>query len=70
MTVPTDAELDEMIAEVGREIGLRISVYPKLVERGRMTRQEAEQRSQAMRKVYRFLKALKEARAPQGKLAL
>ena len=68
MTTPTDAELEEMIAEVGREIGLRVGVYPKLVKSGRMTQREADQRSDAMRKVYRFLKELKRQRLPQRSL--
>ena len=71
MTAPTDAELEEMIAEVGREIGLRVGVYPRLVRQGKMTQREADQRSDAMRKVYRFLKSLRTARPqPQGTLEL
>lgn len=48
--------LSEQIKEVGREIGLRRSVYPGFVQRMKMSQQEADMRIATMEAVLATLK--------------
>ena len=51
--------IDEQIAEVGREIGLRKNVYPGFVARGKLTQEEADDHLARMEAVYATLKWIK-----------
>lgn len=55
--------IDEQIAEVGREIGLRKSVYPGFVARGKLSQEEADQHLARMEAVYATLKWIRDNRA-------
>ena len=52
--------LAEMAAELGREAGLRRSVYPKLIKRGQLKAEDAERQLAAMNAAYYTMKALAE----------
>lgn len=52
--------LDEMIAEVERELSLREHVYPKWIEAKKMRPEKADQCVARMRAVLQTLKSLKE----------
>lgn len=54
--------LDEQIAEVGREIGLRKNVYPGFVARGKLEQSEADDHIAKMESVYATLKFLRSHR--------
>lgn len=54
--------LDQQIACVRREIGMRERVYPKWVGAGRMKKETASHEISAMTAVLRTLEAFKEAR--------
>lgn len=51
--------IDEQIAEVGREIGLRKNVYPGFVARGKLDQSEADEHMARMEAVLRTLKWVK-----------
>lgn len=51
--------IDQQIAEVGREIGLRKNVYPSFVARGKMTQAEADDHTARMEQVLLTLKWIK-----------
>lgn len=56
--------IEEQIAEVGREIGLRRNVYRGYVARGKMEQSEADDHIAKMESVYatlKFIKANREA---------
>lgn len=55
--------IDEQIAEVGREIGLRKNVYPAFVARGKMDQAEADLHMAKIEAVLETLKWLKANRA-------
>ena len=59
--------LKDQIKEIGRELGMRRSLYPKWVAAKRMPQDEADTRIAVMDSVYQTLKGL-EARdtAPHG----
>jgi len=65
-TKTTEIALEVQIACVRREIRQRKSVYPRLVEQGRMLEATADRELAAMQAVKRTLMALLEAR--QGEL--
>lgn len=54
--------LPQQIAEVGREIGLRRSVYPTFIARGKMTQEEADEHLARMEAAYSTLIWLRENR--------
>lgn len=51
--------IDDQIAEVGREIGLRKHVYPGFVARGKLTQEEADDHIARMEAAYKTLKWVK-----------
>ena len=51
--------LDDQIAEVRFELGMRKSAYPRLVANGKMTETTAENRMKRMREVLESLHRLK-----------
>ena len=55
--------LEQQIAEVGRELGLRRNVYPGMVARGRMTQGEADMHLARLDAAYSTLKWLQANRA-------
>ena len=55
--------LNEQVKEAGREAGMRKSVYPGMVQRGKMTSGDMQFRMAAMEAIYRTLKWLKEHEA-------
>lgn len=55
--------IDDQIAEVGREIGLRKNVYPGFVARGKMDQAEADEHIARMEAAYKTLKWVKANRA-------
>lgn len=59
---PPRITLDQQIAEVGREIGLRRQVYPGFIARGKLSKEEADGHLARMEAVYATLKWLKENR--------
>lgn len=62
--------IDEQIAEVGREIGLRKNVYPMFIARGKLTEAEAAEHTARMEAVYRTLKWVKANREALLSVAL
>ena len=58
---PDPRSLENQVRAVGRELGMRRSVYPKWVRAGRMSQGEAEFQIQAMDAAYETLKRLKES---------
>lgn len=65
-----DFTLDEQIKSVGREIGLRKSVYPKFLKSGRITEAKADYEIKCMEAVYETLKGLKANEAQPVRTAL
>lgn len=55
--------IDEQIAEVGREIGLRKNLYPAFVARGKLSQEEADEHQLLMEAVYKTLKWIRDNRA-------
>lgn len=51
----TTRSIDDQIAEVGREIGLRKNVYPGLIARGKMEQSEADEHQARMTAAYATL---------------
>lgn len=54
--------IDQQIAEVGREIGLRKNVYPHFVARGKFTQEEADDHIAKMEAAYATLKWVRDNR--------
>jgi hypothetical protein len=52
--------LSEMIACVAREVKLRHAVYPGQIQRGKMTKQEADREARRMEAVLEYLKLQRE----------
>lgn len=59
---PQARSIDEQIAEVGREIGLRKNVYPGMVARGKMEQSEADEHLARMVAAYATLQWVKRNR--------
>ena len=57
--MPAQITLDEQIREIGRELGLRRGVYPRLVSQGKMKQEEATRHLEVIEAVYENLKAQK-----------
>lgn len=55
--------LDDQVAEVGREVGLRRNVYQRLIAKGQMTQAAADLHLARMEAAYRTLKWLKKHEA-------
>lgn len=56
--------LNEQIAEVRRELNMRRHVYPRFVERGRLTQAQADERIALLEAVRETLEQLKAEREP------
>jgi hypothetical protein len=63
MSVIDRVSLSDQIAEVKREIDMRKRVYIRLIDSGKITAAEAEQRTLAMAAVLKTLEMVSEARA-------
>lgn len=61
--------LDEMIAEAGREIGLRRNVYPTFVARQKMSQDDADEHMRRMQAIVDTLNWLKANRRAVIELA-
>jgi len=51
-------DYDRAVKAVGREVGMRQSVYPKWVASGRMTQEKATEETEAMEEAYAILRNL------------
>ena len=56
--------LKEMIDCVSREISFRFAVYPKRIQAGRMTKEQADREIQLMQMIKNSLKKVYEGQAP------
>jgi hypothetical protein len=54
--------LKDLIACVGREVGMRTNAYPKFIASGRMSKEKAADELAKMHAVYALLKSLGEAK--------
>jgi hypothetical protein len=61
--VSEPVSLAQQVAEVGREIGMRKHVYPRLVRKRQMTEAEAKDRIARLEAAYQTLKALRDGAA-------
>jgi len=55
--------IEQQIAEVGRELGLRRNVYPQFIARGKMSQQEADEHMARLEAVYTTLIWIRDNRA-------
>lgn len=58
--------LKEMIDCVAREVALRFAVYPKRVQAGKMTKEQADREIQLMQMIRNSLKKVYDKKAPQA----
>lgn len=58
--IEDDVSLHEQIKAVGRELGMRRTLYPKWVSQNRLTQAKADAEIKAMQAVYVTLKLLEE----------
>ena len=56
--------LKEMIDCVSREVSLRFAVYPKRIQAGKMTKEQADREIQLMQMIKNSLKKVYEGQAP------
>jgi hypothetical protein len=61
---PIGVSLADQIRCVGRELGMRRTVYPKFIASGRMKQDEADREIERMDAVYATLKALQSSQEP------
>lgn len=59
--MPDAPTIKDQVAEVGREVGLRRYVYPRMVADGRMTQHEADIRTARLEAAYQTLKWLRDS---------
>ena len=57
--------LKEMIDCVSREVSLRFAVYPKRIQAGRMTKEQADREIQLMQMIKNALKKVYDGQAPE-----
>lgn len=57
--------LKEMIDCVSREVSLRFAVYPKRIQAGKMTKEQADREIQLMQMIKNSLKKVYEGKAPE-----
>lgn len=57
--------LKEMIDCVAREVSLRFAVYPKRVQAGKMTKEQADREIQLMQMIKNSLKKIYDKKAPE-----
>lgn len=57
--------LKEMIDCVSREVSFRFAVYPKRVQSGKMTKEQADREIQLMQMIKNSLKKVYEGQAPE-----
>ena len=58
--------LKEMIDCVSREVSFRFAVYPKRVQSGKMTKEQADKEIQLMQLIKNSLKKVYENKAPES----
>lgn len=58
--------LKEMIDCVSREVSLRFAVYPKRVQSGKMTKEQADKEIHLMQLIKNSLKKIYENKAPES----
>lgn len=57
--------LKEMIDCVAREVSFRFAVYPKRIQAGRMTKEQADREIQLMQMIKNALKKVYEGKVPE-----
>ncbi len=57
--------LKEMIDCVSREVSLRFAVYPKRIQAGKMTKEQADREIQLMQMIKNSLKKVYEGKGPE-----
>ena len=57
--------LKEMIDCVNREVSLRFAVYPKRIQAGKMTKEQADREIKLMQMIKNSLKKVYEGQAPE-----
>lgn len=57
--------LKEMIDCVAREVSFRFAVYPKRIQAGKMTKEQADREIQLMQLIKNSLKKIYEGKAPE-----
>lgn len=57
--MPSDEQLERWISEIGREIGLRMNVYPKWIKDGKMNATDANRHKRNMDEIYDFFKSMR-----------
>ena len=57
--------LKEMIDCVSREVSLRFAVYPKRIQSGKMTKEQADKEIKLMQMIKNALKKVYEGQAPE-----
>lgn len=57
--------LKEMIDCVSREVSLRFAVYPKRIQSGKMTKEQADKEIKLMQMIKNALKKVYEGKAPE-----
>lgn len=63
---PSQEKLDRWIRCVGRELGLRTSLYPKWVKEGKMKSEDAFNEKRSMEEIYEYLKLQREKMTQAG----
>lgn len=58
--------IKEMIDCVSREVSLRFAVYPKRIQAGRMTKEQADREIQLMQMIKNALKKVYDGQAPES----
>lgn len=58
--------IKEMIDCVSREVSFRFAVYPKRIQAGRMTKEQADREIQLMQIIKNALKKVYEGQAPES----
>jgi hypothetical protein len=57
--------IDEQIAEIRRELGMRRHLYPRFVEVGKLTHQQADERIALLEEVQTTLERVRDEARPQ-----
>lgn len=58
--------IKEMIDCVGREVSLRFAVYPKRIQAGKMTKEQADREIQLMQMIKGALQKVYDGQAPES----
>lgn len=69
--MPNKKTLSDAISEIKRELALRKQVYPRWIEQGKITRQDANHQYQSMERALELLQELdRQANGQQMKISL